>query len=158
MSWKNKPPLSLKERLDRVTSAGLKDSPVELDPRVSQLETIDKRVERILSIVDRKDVKANEMLFFVMYDIESTKVRNQVAKYLIRQGCHRIQKSIFLASISNDVFQKIRSDLAEIQSFYKNEDSILLVPISSDYLQSMKVIGKNINIDIITHKRNTLFF
>ena len=93
-----------------------------------------------------------------MYDIESTKVRTQVAKYLIRQGCHRIQKSIFLASIPADRFQKIREDLTKIQSFYDNDDSILLVPISTDYLQSMKIIGKSVDVDVITKSRNTLFF
>ncbi len=41
---------------------------------------------------------------------------------------------------------------------YDNQDSILIVPITTDYLKSMRIIGKNIDIDIITHTRNTLFF
>ena len=98
------------------------------------------------------------MLFFVMYDIESNNVRYNIAKYLIRKGCTRIQRSIFLADLSSSVYQEIRQDLTEIQSLYDNHDSIIVCPISTDQLRSMKVIGQNIDIDLITHNRNTMFF
>lgn len=98
------------------------------------------------------------MLFFVMYDIESNKVRNQIVKYLIRSGCYRIQKSIFLANLSHEKFNRIKDDLTEVQSYYDNNDSILLVPISTDYIQAMKIIGQNLNIDVITKSKSTLFF
>ena len=45
-----------------------------------------------------------------------------------------------------------------VQAAYQNEDSILIVPITTDYLRAMKVIGQNIDVDIITHSKNTLFF
>lgn len=98
------------------------------------------------------------MLFFVMYDIESNKVRRYVVKYLERQGCTRIQKSIFLADLEMSKFNEIKNDLAEVQAVYENNDSILVVPITTEYLRSMKIIGQNIDIDVITHSRNTLFF
>ena len=90
--------------------------------------------------------------------IESNKVRNQVAKYLIRKGCTRVQRSIFLADLANSEYNSIRQDLAEVQAAYDNKDSILIVPISTDYLQSMKIIGQKIELDIIMHNKNTLFF
>ena len=98
------------------------------------------------------------MLFFVMYDIESNKVRRYVVKYLERQGCTRIQKSIFLADLEMSKFNEIKNDLAEVQAVYENNDSILVVPITTEYLRSMKIIGQNIDTDVITHSRNTLFF
>ena len=98
------------------------------------------------------------MLFFVMYDIESNKVRRYVVKYLEKKGCTRIQKSIFLADLSVEKYQAIRKYLADVQAAYQNEDSILIVPITTDYLRAMKVIGQNINVDIITHSKNTIFF
>lgn len=52
----------------------------------------------------------------------------------------------------------IHRDLAEVQSLYDNHDSILVVPISTDYLQAMKIIGKSIELDIIMKSKNTLFF
>lgn len=98
------------------------------------------------------------MLFFVMYDIESNKVRYNVVKYLERMGCHRIQKSIFLADLSREKYDAIREDLAEVQALYDNHDSIIVCPVSSELLNSMKIIGKSINVDVITHTKNTLFF
>ena len=102
--------------------------------------------------------KSLNMLFFVMYDIESNKVRNQVAKYLLRKGCFRVQRSIFLADLNNQDYEQIRLDLSEVQACYDNHDSIMIVPISTDFLRSMKIIGKSIDIDIIMNSKNTLFF
>jgi len=109
-------------------------------------------------VITSKDGRQYNMLFFVMYDIESNKVRYNVVKYLERMGCFRIQKSIFLADLSIQKYETIKSDLAEVQSLYENHDSIIVCPVSSDFLQSMKVIGKHINLDVITRSKNTLFF
>lgn len=121
------------------------------------LTDIENRIHCILDLATQPH-KSTDMLFFVMYDIESNKVRRYVVKYLERMGCTRVQKSIFLANLSMEKYQDIRNDLAEVQAAYDNEDSILIVPITTDYLRSMKVIGQNIDIDIITHTQSTLFF
>lgn len=81
-----------------------------------------------------------------------------VAKYLIKKGCFRIQRSIFLADLNTNKYEQIKTDLAEVQASYENDDSILIVPITESYLNTMKIIGKSLNIDIIMNKRNTLFF
>lgn len=125
----------------------------DIDPIVS----LDERIKLLFDITNTKR-KANHMLFFVMYDIESNKVRRLIAKYLDRKGCTRVQKSIFLADLPTAQYQQIRTDLAEVQACYDNHDSILVVPISTDYLKSMRVIGQNIDIDIITKSKNTIFF
>lgn len=52
----------------------------------------------------------------------------------------------------------IRKDLTAVQAAYDNNDSILIVPISSDYLKAMKIIGQKIELDVIMHNKNTLFF
>ena len=69
-----------------------------------------------------------------------------------------MQKSIFLADLPISDYQEIRDDLTEVQAAYDNNDSILVVPISTDYLKSMKIIGQSIAIDVIMHNKNTLFF
>ena len=98
------------------------------------------------------------MLFFVMYDIESDKVRYDIAKYLERKGCTHIQRSIFLADLDKTVYDEIKSDLAEVQSLYDNHDSIIVCPISTDQIRAMQIIGEDISIDVIIRSRNTLFF
>lgn len=125
---------------------------------LDDLPSLKERVDVILGITNKEKRTQGNMLFFVMYDIESNKMRYNVVKYLERMGCHRIQKSIFLADIDMEKYERIKTDLAEVQALYENHDSILVCPVSSDLLRSMKVIGKNINLDIITHSKNTLFF
>ena len=73
-------------------------------------------------------------------------------------GCFRIQRSIFLADLTPERYEKIRAELTEVQSYYENEDSILIVPVSTDLLKSMRIIGKSLDVDIIMRTKNTLFF
>ena len=148
------------EILSKLVHAGVASAqPIDFDAvDTSDLDTIEKRVERLMGVLHRKERDSTNMLFFVMYDIESNKVRYQVAKYLIKMGCFRIQRSIFLADLDVQTYDKIKSDLAAVQSCYDNHDSILIVPISTDLLQAMKIIGQNIDIDIITKSKSTLFF
>ena len=122
------------------------------------LPSIEQRIKNILHIVQQSKHPAQNMIFFVMYDISSTKVRTLVSKYLEEKGCSRIQRSVFLADLPAVQFETIKQDLVEVQAAYENKDSILIIPISTGYLDAMKIIGQDINFDLITHSRNTLFF
>lgn len=146
--------------LKKLKNAGVEHSPViNREPNnLDYLPTLQERVDTVLGIINESAKSTGNMLFFVMYDIESNKVRYNIVKYLIRKGCTRIQKSIFLADLNREVYESIKTDLAEIQALYDNHDSIIVCPISTDLLKSMKVIGQSINIDIITRSKNTLFF
>ena len=93
-----------------------------------------------------------------MYDITSNKVRTTIAKFLLKKGCTRVQKSIFMADMPSDEVQDIAQKLTEIQKMYDNNDSILIVPLSEDYARAMKIIGQEVDIDLILHSKNTLFF
>ncbi len=158
---KKKTPLHYLEVLRKLKKAGLEHSPETNRPTGNweELPTLEERVDFILGVIGNKQqIIENNMLFFVMYDIESNKVRYNVVKYLERMGCHRIQKSIFLADLSRDKYDSIREDLSEVQALYDNHDSIIICPVSSELLNSMKIIGKSINVDVITHSKNTLFF
>ena len=151
--------LSLSEYLAKIKKTYTeKQPPINADLDDDLLQPIEVRARAILDIVNDPKRPIGNMLFFVMYDIESNKVRRHIAKYLIQKGCTRIQRSIFLADLSSVLYEEIKKDLAEVQSMYENTDSILIVPISVNYLESMKIIGQNLDIDIIAHKKNTLFF
>lgn len=152
--------LSFVEKIKKITRSGISNSPMpnRIITEADIFPTLEERIEYVLNIVNNDKRPASNMLFFVMYDIESNKVRNQVVKYLLKNGCTRVQKSVFLADISNNVYDKIRQDLAAVQACYENNDSILVVPISTDYLNAMKIIGKNVEIDVITKKKSILFF
>ena len=159
-SKKKKDALTYLQKLRKLKTSGLEHSPV-INRETNDLDalpTLEERVKTILGIIKKREIIANDMLFFVMYDIESNKVRYNIVKYLERQGCFRIQKSIFLANLSMEKYEDIKHDLAEVQDLYENHDSIIVCPVSSDYLSSMKVIGQSINLDLITRSKNTLFF
>lgn len=147
------------DQMKKLIASGINDSPkIVVKDDSDALTPLEERVQDILGLSDNARKRKDRMLFFVMYDIESDKVRRLVVKYLIREGCTRIQKSIFLADRPVATYNKIKSDLAEVQAVYDNEDSIIVLPVTTDYLRMMKVIGKNIDVDIITHNKNTLFF
>ena len=160
MPRKKKPPLTFVEEMAKLRASGLGAAkpPNRRIDGLDMLPTLDERLRLIFDIVRNKKRNASLMLFFVMYDIESNKVRRHVVKYLERQGCTRVQKSIFLADLPVAKYEQIKGDLAEVQACYENNDSILVVPISTDYLKAMKVIGQTINVDVITKTSNTLFF
>ena len=148
-------------RVKAIKKAGLKESASpnrEIESKEETVPCLEARLDMIFEITERKETNVGNMLFFVMYDISSNKVRNQVVKYLIQKGCTRVQRSIFLADLDTKVYNEIREDLAAVQQAYENEDSILIVPLSTDYLKSMKIIGQNIDIDVITKCKHTLFF
>lgn len=157
---KRKTALTYLQRLKAMQDAAISESPPVGRPidDLDSLPTLDERIDSILGLLDNNKRPASNMLFFIMYDIESNKVRYNVVKYLQRKGCTRIQKSIFLADLPSKTYSEIKSDLAEIQSLYDNHDSIIICPISTDLLQNMKIIGQNINMDIILKNKNTLFF
>lgn len=157
---KEKVVLTFPQKMRKLVQAGIADSKMinRLPNDYDLIPDLETRVKHILGLINKPQRPATNMLFFVMYDIESTKVRNQIAKYLIKTGCTRVQRSIFLADLNVDKYEMIRNDLTEIQSLYDNNDSILIVPISTDYLQAMKVIGKSIDVDVIMKSKNTLFF
>ena len=152
--------LTFPQVMAKLRRAGIDNSPtIGCDPPdLTAIDSIDERVKRLIGIIKQKERESTNMLFFVMYDIESNKVRHQVAKYLIKRGCFRIQRSIFLADLTPETYSQIKNDLIEVQACYENEDSILITPISTDTLNSMKIIGKNIDVDVITRSKNTLFF
>lgn len=117
-----------------------------------------ERVEKMLGIIRSKPIKATDMVYLIMYDISDNKVRSQISKYLQRQGCIRIQKSVFIVRTEHPQFQEIHDTLKEVNSYYLNEDSIILAPLNASDMRAMKLIGKNLHIEAITDKPNTLFF
>ena len=98
------------EVLRRLNRSGLVDSPVinRIAVNADKMPSLQQRIDAILGIIRKTQIQGGNMLFFIMYDIESNKVRYNVVKYLERMGCHRIQKSIFLANLSMEKFDSIK--------------------------------------------------
>ena len=120
---------------------------------------IEEKIHRIMEWLAKKSrVKSNVMLYLIMYDIENNKVRTQVAKYLIKKGCLRIQKSVYLAKSSSAVMKDISRTLKEINEIYDNADSIFVLPVPEEKFSNITVIGQNVEFEIVTKPKNVLFF
>ena len=55
-------------------------------------------------------------------------------------------------------YQEIHQNLKEVQEMYDNNDSILFIPVPTDALDAMKILGQQIEFDFILDNKNTLFF
>lgn len=157
MARPKKKEFTLAERLAKIAGAGISETP-EIIAEVDRVLPLTARIQLILNIFKDKPIKATEMTYLIMYDISNDKVRLQISKYLERQGCVRIQKSVFIAKTGNPHFQDIYNTLKEVNSYYQNKDSIILVPVNASDVRSMKLIGKNVQIEAVVDKPNTLFF
>ncbi|MCF8228285.1 MAG: CRISPR-associated endonuclease Cas2, partial [Bacteroidales bacterium] len=56
------------------------------------------------------------------------------------------------------LFNEIHETLREIQDMYQNDDSLFFVPVSTDQMRSMKIVGRSVDFDLIMDNKNTLFF
>ena len=156
---KKKKELTFYEKILKIKKAGLSNgsnliTPVEKNailPLSERLPMVDKILKNFSSR------KADDMYAFIMYDIENNKIRTQIAKYLISKGCVRVQKSVFLAELKRKSYSEIYQTLFEINSMYNNHDSIFFVPVGEDILNNMKIVGQNINFELITDLPNTIF-
>jgi CRISPR-associated endonuclease Cas2 len=159
MKRKKKKELTFVEKMLLMHKAGLSNTGYTTElTEEEKMAGLPDRIKKILDISTRYHLKATDMLYFIMYDIENNKVRTSIAKYLEKNGCLRVQKSIFFAESERKVFNQIYQDLKHIQELYDNNDSIFMVPISTDQVRSMKIIGQNTDFDLITGNQNTLFF
>jgi CRISPR-associated protein Cas2 len=156
---KKKKEMTFVEKMLLHNKAGLTHSGIAAELTDDEkLAELPERIKKILEITNREHLTASKMLYFIMYDIENNKVRTSIAKYLEENGCLRVQKSIFFAESERKVFNKIHSDLKHIQELYDNNDSIFLVPVSTDQVRAMKIIGQSTDFDLIIGNKNTLFF
>lgn len=151
--------IDLKEKIEKIKKSGLLAEPeslTEVNPE-DELQPLSRRIQLILGIFQGKPIKSTTMNYLIMYDIQNNKVRTLVSKYLLKSGCIRVQKSVFLVHSDHKKFDQIRQTLIEINDVYDNEDSIILVPLNISDARSMKLIGKNVNIEQIIDPPNTVF-
>jgi CRISPR-associated endonuclease Cas2 len=158
-----KPParrFDLREKAALLLRSGFTESAgtgAGVEAEANPMLPLPERIRAILGIIQAAPKKATEMNYIIMYDIEKNKVRNLVAKYLRHQGCIRIQKSVFLMHGSHKKFDEIRETLRDINAVYENSDSIILIPLNVSDARSMKLIGKNVDIERIIDPPGTVF-
>ena len=83
------------------------------------------------------------MNFFICYDISDDKRRLHLSKLLLRTGCKRVQKSVFIAigferkemlSLKTKAHKLLNTTYTEGASF---NDSILYIPLDNDAVKDV---------------------
>lgn len=151
------PKESFVKKMLAMKRAGLKPVPYHITDKEAELETLSARIHKILGL-SQTPQKANEMTFWIMYDIEDNKIRRYIARYLEKKGFLRVQKSVFLARAERNDFKEIAEALREVNQLYENHDSIILIPVSTDELHAMHIIGKDAGIEAYERRPNTMIF
>lgn len=117
-----------------------------------------ERVELLLKILKQPLMTSKgEIICMVMYDIEDNRVRTMLAKFLIRSGFIRIQKSVYVARLTRKKLRVLAGDLAEVNECYENKDSIIVMPLMNDSLHESRLIGKKVDLQMIISQPNVVF-
>lgn len=151
------------ERLRRLKEAGLSRSRAVWTQLPDAADGDDplQRQERLNQFVqlmqEAPELKPGHTLAFVFYDIEDNRVRRYVAKYLENKGYMRVQKSVFFGHVPLGLHREVGEALREVNACYANGDSILIVPVSRDMFHNLKLIGRNLSMELGMGFKNTLF-
>lgn len=154
--------LALKRAVFQQQAAGLsivgRGLATAVHPDTMTMLDVQERITLVLHLFQTPVPETQGMTFFIFYDIENDRIRSHVAKYLLRMGCERIQKSVFLARLDRNTYQNISKTLASVKAGYENQDSIMLVPVPEDDVRSMQIIGQREVVDVLMSNQRTLFF
>lgn len=159
MAKKKSPTEAFFEKMQRIREAGLGErshlKQSNTDHSLLPLSVRLPLVEKILRKYHLK--KPTDMYAFILYDIENNKIRNHVAKFLLKKGCIRVQKSVFLANLKRKEYEEIHTTINKVNSMYDNHDSFFFIPVGEDILNNMKIVGKNVDFELIVNPGNTFF-
>lgn len=113
--------------------------------------------ETLFEILNRNYENPKAMNCFIFYDIENNKLRVQLAKYFLRKGAQRIQKSVYLANISKKIYEEIFETLVELEQVLGERDSIFMVPIGEYHLAEMRMVGKDVDMSFSRGSQHVIF-
>lgn len=97
------------------------------------------------------------MMYLILYDISSDKIREKVAKKLIAQGYERLQLSVF-SGIRSPKHNK--AFWAELQQLLQPEPAakFYALKISENNFRQMLILGENeLDFDYLTGSLESLF-
>jgi len=96
------------------------------------------------------------MITWVLYDIESNKIRNRVAKICKNMGLYRVQKSVFLGTLEDNQFDELKLQFESIINIEK--DSVYVFPMSQNNFKMCGLIGQAFDRDLVTDEIISKFF
>lgn len=95
------------------------------------------------------------MICWVMYDIGANGARTKVAKACKQAGLYRVQKSVFLGTLTENEKDALKLDINELIN--EEQDSVYIFPMSKDELQATVLLGQAFDKDLVTDEVKALF-
>ena len=80
-------------------------------------------------------------MYWVSYDITSTKKRNQMVRLCEDFGLRRVQKSCFVGDILD---KRVELFYEKIQGIIIKEDSVIIIPLSGNALEKIVTFGNEV--------------
>ena len=99
--------------------------------------------------------------YLVLYDIADNKIRNRMAREILRAGLYRVQKSVFLGVSPPDEIQRLRELFEQhiLQSATEN-DRYLIVPLTAYNIDELILLvpeGVPIDLDLWLNRKTVVF-
>lgn len=158
MPKRKKKPFSLQQAAARIKKAAATTALPSLKPDDDALLPAEQRLKALYEQLEKTGFRKAEYMFcFIMYDIEDNKVRRLVAKYLEKNGCLRIQRSVFFASLHRSLYKKMFDDLRDIQQMYDNHDTIIFLPAGEEMIHRIGCIGQQFEFELLSQSKSTIF-
>ncbi|MBF0538986.1 MAG: CRISPR-associated endonuclease Cas2 [Nitrospirae bacterium] len=95
------------------------------------------------------------MLTWVIYDIGSNKARGRVAKICKEYGLQRVQKSVFLGTLSNNDTDELGLRCKELIDL--DVDSLYIFPMCGDDFRKVRLLGMAFDKALVTDEIKALF-
>lgn len=96
------------------------------------------------------------MLIWVIYDISSNKIRNKVVRKCKNVGLYRVQKSVFLGDIEDNVLDELKIHFEDMVNL--DTDSVYVFPMSRGELNKAGLIGQAFDKELVTDDIISKFF
>lgn len=95
------------------------------------------------------------MIAWILYDIQNDKARSKVAKYCKQAGLYRVQKSVFLGTLT--AHQKDELELRIETQIDEEADSVYIFPMSRNELHQTSILGQAFDKKLVTDEVKALF-
>lgn len=96
------------------------------------------------------------MITWVIYDIQSDKIRNKVIKKCKNEGLYRVQKSVFLGTLEDNQLDELKVSIEDIIDL--ENDSVYIFPMSKSELKVAGLLGQAFDRKLVTDEIISKFF
>lgn len=100
------------------------------------------------------------MNYIITYDIGESRLRIKIAKFLLKNACERIQKSVYLApAFRTSEWDHFKQNLYTLfQGQLTLKDSLYIIPIQRNQLIKTIILGSSNPLDTFLTEEYCFFF